>query len=245
MKCIHCETEFDLDEAPDLYDELAHQTNPNYKKQYEYQKKIQDQLNRFDSVEEIIDLLQFGEDHINSGYTLLVEIGNPKGFDSARVLIHLGIEQVLKAYLLHIDGKFDYIHELKSLAEKLDLDDRSAKILQKVQVMFDRYPVRNVVPEIGTDDWEDIEYLVRSIFDQFPQSLLDIYDQIIPTQKRGRVLMRQRQFCISDAAKYLGVTTQTLRNWDKSERLVPKRLNNGYRVYPEGLLKKYKNDLKV
>ena len=45
MKCIHCQTEFDVDEAPDLYDELAHQTNPNYKKQYEYQKKIQDQLN--------------------------------------------------------------------------------------------------------------------------------------------------------------------------------------------------------
>ena len=45
MKCIHCETEFKLDEAPDLFDELAHQTNKNYKKQYQYQKRIQGELN--------------------------------------------------------------------------------------------------------------------------------------------------------------------------------------------------------
>ena len=44
---------------------------------------------------------------------------------------------------------------------------------------------------------------------------------------------QQEYLTIQEAAKLLGVTSATLRNWDKSGKLVPKRHPiNGYRLYP-------------
>ena len=50
---------------------------------------------------------------------------------------------------------------------------------------------------------------------------------------------------VKEAAKYLNVTPQTLRNWDKSNKLCPKRhpLNN-YRLYKKSALDKLLKKIK-
>jgi excisionase family DNA binding protein len=50
---------------------------------------------------------------------------------------------------------------------------------------------------------------------------------------------------ILEAARFLGVTAQTLRNWDKQGKLSPYRhpLNN-YRLYKEGDLKRLVQKIK-
>ncbi|MCM2369670.1 MerR family transcriptional regulator [Aporhodopirellula aestuarii] len=45
------------------------------------------------------------------------------------------------------------------------------------------------------------------------------------------------------AAEYLGVSKETLRNWDKSGRLVPKRNPiTGYRYYEQQQLERFRAD---
>lgn len=53
-------------------------------------------------------------------------------------------------------------------------------------------------------------------------------------------MSRKKEFLkIKEAAQYLGVTEQSLRNWDKLGKLVPQRhpMNN-YRVYEIKMLEK-------
>ncbi len=53
-------------------------------------------------------------------------------------------------------------------------------------------------------------------------------------------MAKKKEFLrIKEAAKYLGVTAQTLRNWDKAGKLKPGRhpMNN-YRVYERAILDK-------
>src|SRR5436190_23698313 len=54
------------------------------------------------------DLLQSATDHLASARRLFE--GGPRCFDSAGYLSHLGIELILKAFLLHRDGEFPGEH---------------------------------------------------------------------------------------------------------------------------------------
>lgn len=51
---------------------------------------------------------------------------------------------------------------------------------------------------------------------------------------------------IKSAAEILGVSVETLRNWDKKGKLVAKRDKNGYRIYKISELESFakKNGLK-
>ena len=43
--------------------------------------------------------------------------------------------------------------------------------------------------------------------------------------------MKKGRITIKAAAEILGVSVETLRNWDKKKRLTAERDRNGYRVY--------------
>ena len=57
--------------------------------------------------------------------------------------------------------------------------------------------------------------------------------------------MDEETFRISDAAKMLGITAQTLRNWEKSGRLLPSRSEGGQRYYALPDLKRFALDLEM
>lgn len=51
--------------------------------------------------------------------------------------------------------------------------------------------------------------------------------------------MKSGYVTIKSAAEILGVSVETLRNWDKSGRLTAKRDKNGYRMYRIPELEKF------
>jgi excisionase family DNA binding protein len=52
----------------------------------------------------------------------------------------------------------------------------------------------------------------------------------------------ERFLTVGEAAAYLGVTATTLRNWDKTGKLTPRRHPiNGYRLYAETDIEALKN----
>jgi type I restriction enzyme M protein len=56
--------------------------------------------------------------------------------------------------------------------------------------------------------------------------------------------MKDTYYTISDAAELLGVTSMTLRNWEKSGKLLGKRdESNGYRMYQASLVLKLKEEM--
>ena len=55
--------------------------------------------------------------------------------------------------------------------------------------------------------------------------------------------MNEERVNIGKAAKFLGVTEQTLRNWDASEKLVAKRSPKGTRYYHMDELRRFSFDL--
>ncbi|PIS14646.1 hypothetical protein COT64_01605, partial [Candidatus Shapirobacteria bacterium CG09_land_8_20_14_0_10_39_12] len=52
----------------------------------------------------------------------------------------------------------------------------------------------------------------------------------------------QKLFTIQQAADFLGVSTKTLRRWDKSGRLLPQRTAGNQRRYQQNLLDEFKNN---
>jgi DNA-binding transcriptional MerR regulator len=50
--------------------------------------------------------------------------------------------------------------------------------------------------------------------------------------------MVKREFTVGDVAKLTGLTTQTIRHWDKTGKLVPARGNFNVRVYSEADVKR-------
>ena len=54
-----------------------------------------------------------------------------------------------------------------------------------------RYPNPNVGTEVGSDDWESVDRLLKTILEQTPESFDEYVETIDPTRKGGRVLMRR------------------------------------------------------
>ena len=55
---------------------------------------------------------------------------------------------------------------------------------------------------------------------------------------------QRSQVTIAEAANLLGVSTSTLRNWDKHGKLIPRRHPiNGYRIYDLSELVKLKQEI--
>lgn len=54
------------------------------------------------------------------------------------------------------------------------------------------------------------------------------------SKQKGQLLMEQKFYSIHSVSKMLGVTPQTLRNWERNGTLIPcRKSGNGYRYYSE------------
>ncbi len=145
------------------------------------------------------DLLQVAIDHLASAKVLFDK--NPRCYDSAGYLSHLGIELVLKSFLLHFTGKFPGIHSLTELMEKveacgprLSLERNYRKILSHLDRFTDlRYPQPSHPIEIGDEDWKSIEALCNSLIGLMPGVMQRTIDYIEHEKKGKRILMRKRR----------------------------------------------------
>lgn len=145
------------------------------------------------------DFLHSGLDHV-TGSKLLFNSDDPGHLDSAGYLAHIGVELLLKAWLLEVAGEFEGIHNLEALYELLIRKYKAAPLngeQQEVLRMLDqfeqlRYPNPKQPTEIGDDALPHIEALVEQIYYSMPSSIPDALEEIAPGRKGGRVLMRKR-----------------------------------------------------
>jgi HEPN domain-containing protein len=141
------------------------------------------------------DFLHFGYDHIDTGLDLL-KSGEPGQFDSAGTLIHLGFEQVLKAWHLHYFKEFSNTHnliDLTNLLTEIKLTEQFKNTLEMLNKYFLlRYPRKVEGPiEIGNDDIVKIEELLDYLWKITPNELIIKYENINPYRKGGRVTMKK------------------------------------------------------
>jgi hypothetical protein len=144
-------------------------------------------------------LLQSGFDHLDAAYELFDS--SYRFLDSAGYLAHLGIEIILKGYILHMFGEFDKEHSLAKLCAKICekdhifLSDSSSKeFIPKFDLFFElRYPHPERSDgrvEVGGDMVPDIKSLENSIWNALPEQLCACYEKIDHTKKNGGRLMR-------------------------------------------------------
>jgi HEPN domain-containing protein len=144
------------------------------------------------------DLLQFGIDHLRAAKFLYN--ASPSFYDSAGYLSHLGIELLLKAWLLDITGEHPKTHSLITLREKLislkqDLSPQGENIqwireLDKYSRL--RYPFKSEPIETGSDDWDKTEKLFSELCLHMPEHLLEKIQRLENTKKGRRILMKKR-----------------------------------------------------
>lgn len=143
-------------------------------------------------------LLHFGIDHLRSAKHLY-ESGH-QFFDSAAYLSHLGIEILLKAWLLDAKGEHEKIHELLTLFDELkavigrelSLTHESIEWLTDLDKHYGaRYPQDTPI-ETGSDDWVKTETLFSELCLLMPEPLQGKICGLNDTKKAGRVLMKKK-----------------------------------------------------
>jgi HEPN domain-containing protein len=160
------------------------------------------------------DLVAYARDHVASARVLFQTSFDC--FDSAGYLSHLGIELLLKAFLLHHTGRFPNEHDLVRLVSlvwerdpTIVLSDAEQRVLAQVNTFnFSRYPVPTRPVPIGDEDWDGIEQLWRALVCRLPPTLQEeMRSKFVPTPddlqsctdgdtvmvKGNRVLMRRRK----------------------------------------------------
>lgn len=145
---------------------------------------------------EPVDLLQSATDHFQAAQHLFAK--TPSFFDSAGYLMHIAVEQILKAWLLHEKGEFKAIHQLKELfrclgSTRLKLPDELSATLDLLDAYdYLRYPNRNQPVEVGDEDLPKIRTLVLYLIDSMPAELKIAASKIDPLRKGGRLLARKK-----------------------------------------------------
>jgi HEPN domain-containing protein len=143
-----------------------------------------------------IDLLQSATDHFQAAQYLFEK--SPSFFDSAGYLIHMAVEQILKAWLLHKNGEFKATHKLNELFKcigsgQLKLPDELSATLDLLDSYdYLRYPNRNQPVEIGDEDLPKIRALVSHLILSMPAELTIAASKIDPLVKGGRFLARKK-----------------------------------------------------
>lgn len=146
------------------------------------------------------NLLQYGIDHIRASKFLLKQ--SPACYDSAGYLFHIGIELIIKSWLLYIFDSFDKDHNLKRLYGKITKKYPSKKLSLKhynTLLLLDkfeelRYPTPENPIEIGSDESQKIEELTLSILKKMPKKHYSkILAKISITNKGNRVLMEKKE----------------------------------------------------
>lgn len=109
------------------------------------------------------DLLHCGQNHLSAAEALFA--GSPSFYDSAGYLAHMGIELLLKGWLLEVAGEFPGVHRISDLWTDLmkrhgapTLTENETNLLMKLdQFGTLRYPNKKAPTEVGTEDWELIK----------------------------------------------------------------------------------------
>jgi HEPN domain-containing protein len=145
------------------------------------------------------DLLHCGVDHLSAARYLFA--ASPSFYDSAGYLAHIGIELLLKSWLLEVAGEFPGIHNISELWSTLmndhggpALSEDESRLLTKLdQFETLRYPSRKVPMEVGTEDWEMIDVFSEKVRGCMPQSIEvpEAADKLV--RKVGRVLMKKKR----------------------------------------------------
>jgi HEPN domain-containing protein len=149
------------------------------------------------------DIVHCALDHLSAAQFLFES--NPIHFDSAGYLAHLGVEMLIKAWLLESVGEFEGIHNLQRLYSTL-IEHRETEILGgiKLEILQKldkyeqlRYPNLNTPTEVGDDDWQNITALVGHLCRSMPPEIYKDLTEInknesMPVRKAGRILMRKK-----------------------------------------------------
>jgi hypothetical protein len=161
-----------------------------------------------------IDLLHAAIDHLFSANALFsmgdyfyilniedIDTEAPRCLDSDGYLSHLGIELLLKAFLLFFKGEFPREHSLlrllKSIWSKgiaLTVEGEDLVIINMLDEFFElRYPNPQGpgVPSIGDLDWPKIHRLTSLLLEQLPPELKSDLLQLDRTKKFGRQVMKK------------------------------------------------------
>jgi HEPN domain-containing protein len=143
------------------------------------------------------DLLQYGLDHLACSLQLFDF--QPRAYDSAGYLAHLGIELYLKAIMLHDLGYFISTHDFDEIRIKKNMPDSFFELPRTYVAIYNklnkfsdlRYPKLSETFEIGSDDKEKIRSLSDEILQKLPKKLKDEIDEVDHTTKGGRILMKK------------------------------------------------------
>ncbi len=144
-------------------------------------------------------LLHSAADHLASAKVLFNK--NPRCFDSAGYLCHLGIELVLKAILLAKCHEFPNYHslvKLSNLIEKQGAKMNYGRNHSRAIAMLDgfsqlRYPDSSNPIEIGDDDWDSVEALFEFLIFKLPEDVQNELRQMDHSKKGNRILMRRKK----------------------------------------------------
>ena len=146
----------------------------------------------------VVDLLQFGFSHADAACFLFNE--DLAFIDSAGYLAHLGVELILKAWHLQLFGKYEPTHDIVELHKKIQQEEAvacissdSEEFLVKLQTFYElRYPRRGKGPvEVGTEDLKTFQIFLNELWNQLPDEMIKIYNQIDSIKKGGRILMKK------------------------------------------------------
>jgi len=142
-------------------------------------------------------LLQYAHDHLACAKVLFNR--SYDCFDSAGYLSHLGIELILKTFILFCKGSFPAEHdlikllgEIKSCYPKFYLERVHEQMLIRINTFMGiRYPKPNDPLGIGSEDWEAIKELSNTLILQMPATLQRELLERECHKKGGRILMRK------------------------------------------------------
>ena len=88
------------------------------------------------------DLLQAGIDHLSAAELLLKN--DSIFFDSAGYLAHIGIELLLKSFILYINREFEGIHSLKDLTHQLISLEKTLVFTEREKKLLGIYPISRI-----------------------------------------------------------------------------------------------------
>ena len=146
------------------------------------------------------DMVQVALDHLNSAELLFLN-GSTVHLDSAGFLAHLGLEVLLKALILDLNGSFPDSHSIKflyirgkGLDESFKIDEHYAPLLDLIdkQCTGLRYPNRNQPVPIGKVDWEVFKSIATQIQIQLRVPLCDLTTTESNVEKTGRIIFRRK-----------------------------------------------------
>lgn len=143
------------------------------------------------------DLVHYGVDHIKAAKVLFEKEASL--FDSGGYLAHLGLELLLKAWLLEVSSEFPKTHSLVALVNKLnerqkqiELSEEDKTLLRLIDEYGElRYPTPTNPIGVGDDDWPKIEDFFYTVLNQAPNTIQLYAYTIDPTKKGGRELRKK------------------------------------------------------